>query len=563
MDFRAFLKEHIVRLDGGMGSLLQGRGLAPGEAPERWNLTHPDVICDVQRMYFDAGANVVTANTFGANPLRFGAEELVSIVAAALRIARQAARESRSRQEKFVALDIGPTGQLLAPYGTLGFEDAVSAFAAVARLAEPYGADCILIETMNDSYETKAALLAARENSRLPVLVSNAYGADGKLMTGASPEAMVAMLEGMGADAVGVNCSLGPQALAPVVRRYLACASVPVLLKPNAGLPRIEDGRTVYDVSPADFARDVAALVAEGVRLAGGCCGTTPEYIAALSRALGGLSPRPIAPHEETVVTSYTHAVAFGTRSLVIGERINPTGKKRMKQALAENDMGYLLQEGIRQQEAGADILDVNVGTPGIDEPAMLARAVSELQAVLDLPLCIDTSDAAAMERAMRLYNGKPLVNSVNGKAESLHAVLPLVKKYGGVVIGLTLDEDGIPETAEGRVAIARRILDTAASYGIPRRDVIFDTLTMTISAAPDAAGVTLDALQAIREELGCHTSLGVSNISFGLPTRERVNTAFYTLALSRGLSAAILNPCSDAMMGALRAYDALSSVDP
>ena len=562
MDFRSFLENNIVMLDGGMGSLLQARGLAAGEAPERWNLTRPGDILAVQRAYFDAGTNLLIANTFGANPLRFDDEELSRIIPAAVSIARQAADESRGSQEKFVALDVGPCGQLLAPYGTLGFEDAVRLFSKTVSLGAAAGVDCIFIETMNDSYETKAALLAARETCDLPVIVSNAYGEDGKLMTGASPEAMVAMLEGMGAAAVGVNCSLGPDALAPVVRRYLAAASVPVLLKPNAGLPRVEDGRTVYDISPDAFAASVSSLVREGVRLCGGCCGTTPEYIAALSDGIAGMRAVPVEPKDMTVVSSYTHALTFGTKPLVIGERINPTGKKRFRQALAERDMGYLLSEGIRQQEAGADILDVNVGAPGIDEPALLEESVREIQAVLDLPLCIDTSDPAAMEKAMRLCNGKPLVNSVNGKAESLEAVLPLVAKYGGVVIGLTLDENGIPPTAEGRLAVARHILDAARRYGISPKNVIFDTLTMTVSAASDAAAVTLDSLERIRRELGCHTSLGVSNISFGLPARDRVNAAFFTLALSRGLSAGIINPLSESMMGALRAYCALSGLD-
>ena len=562
MDFRSFLKSRIVTLDGGMGSLLQARGLRPGEAPERWNLTHPDAVLAVQRAYYDAGSNLVIANTFGANPLRFSQEELSRIIPAAIAVARQAAAESSGKQEKFVALDVGPCGQLLAPYGTLGFEDAVRLFSQTVALGAEAGADCVFIETMNDSYETKAALLAAKESCSLPVIVSNAYGADGKLMTGASPEAMVALLEGMGADAVGVNCSLGPEALAPVVRRYLACASVPVLLKPNAGLPRVEDGRTVYDIGPEAFAEAVSALVREGVRLCGGCCGTTPEYIAALKDHTAGLEPVPVRPKEETVVSSYTHAAVFGGRPLLIGERINPTGKKRFRQALAEHDMGYLLSEGIRQQEAGADNLDVNVGAPGLDEPALLEDAVREIQAVLDLPLCIDTSDPVAMERAMRLYNGKPLVNSVNGKQESLDAVLPLVAKYGGTVIALTLDEDGIPPTAEGRVRIARRILDAAQAHGICKKDVVFDTLTMTVSAAEDAAAVTLESLSRIRRELGCHTSLGVSNVSFGLPARERMNAAFFTLALARGLSAGIVNPLSTEMMGAYRSYCALSGLD-
>ena len=564
MDFRTFLHSNLTILDGGMGTLLQKAGLAPGELPEGWNLTRADEVVSIHRAYFDAGSNVVNTNTFGANSLKFSPDELDDIVRAALENARRAARESTGGQEKFVALDIGPTGKMLAPLGTFDFEDAVAVFAETVKLGVKYGADLIMVETMNDSYETKAALLAAKENSDLPVLVSCAFGEDGKLMTGASPAAMVAMLEGMGADAIGVNCSLGPKALAPVVEEYLRLASVPVLLKPNAGLPTVTEGETVYNVAPDEFARDVAALVHDGVRVAGGCCGTTPAYIAALTSEIKaqGLIAVPVTPRRHTAVSSYTHAVTFGEDPILIGERINPTGKKRFKQALAEHDMGYILSEGIRQEEAGVDILDVNVGLPEIDEPALLTEAVCELQAVTNLPLQIDTSDPVAMERALRRYNGKAMVNSVSGKEESLRTVLPLVKKYGGVVVALTLDESGIPDTAEGRVEIARRILAAAAEYGIDRKDIIFDTLAMTVSAAPNAANVTLEALSRIRRELGCHTSLGVSNVSFGLPARDAVNSTFFAMALTSGLSAAIMNPHSADMMKTYYTYRALRGYD-
>ncbi|MBE6651893.1 MAG: homocysteine methyltransferase [Ruminococcaceae bacterium] len=564
MNFCTFLQNNLVILDGGMGTLLQKAGLAPGELPEGWNLTHADEVVAIHRTYFDAGSNVVNTNTFGANILKFSAEELDNIVRAAVENARNAAAQSVGAQEKFVALDIGPTGKMLKPLGNFDFEDAVSVFAETVKLGEKYGVDLIMIETMNDSYETKAALLAAKENSDLPVLVSCAFGEDGKLMTGASPAAMVAMLEGMGADAIGVNCSLGPKALAPVVREYLRLASIPVLLKPNAGLPTVVDGETIYNVPPAEFAREVAALVHDGVRVAGGCCGTTPAYIAALTAEIKamGLIAAPIIPKHDTVVSSYTHAVTFGDDPVLIGERINPTGKKRFKQALTEHDMGYILNEGIKQEEAGADILDVNVGLPEIDEPALLTESVCELQAVTNLPLQIDTSDPVAMERALRRYNGKAMINSVSGKTESLKAVLPLVKKYGGVVVALTLDESGIPDTAEGRVQIARRILAAAAEYGIPKKDIIFDTLAMTVSAAPNAANVTLEALSRIRRELGCHTSLGVSNVSFGLPARDAVNGTFFAMALMSGLSAAIMNPHSADMMKTYHAYRALRGLD-
>ena len=562
MGILELLKQGTVYLDGGMGTLLQARGLKPGENPEEWNLIHPEEITAIHRAYFEAGSNMVCANTFGANPLRFEGEHLERIVAAALANARFARDTSAGDWEKYVALDIGPSGRLLKPYGDLDFEDAVAAFAQTVRLGVKYGADLILIETMNDSYETKAALLAAKENSALPVFVSNAYGEDGKLMTGASPAAMVALLEGMGADAIGVNCSLGPKALAPVVEEYLRRASVPVLLKPNAGLPREENGWAVYDVPPEEFAAETAVLMREGVRLAGGCCGTTPAYISALVERTRGLVPKPVEKKHITCVSSYTHAVDFGEDPVLIGERINPTGKKRFKEALRTGDMDYILNEGIRQQDKGVQVLDVNVGLPEIDEPAVLEQTVCRLQEVVDLPLQIDTSDPVAMERALRRYNGKAMLNSVNGKEESMAAVFPLAKKYGGVVVALTLDESGIPETAEGRLAIAERILQRAAEYGIRREDIIFDPLAMAVSAAPEAAKVTLESLALIRDRLGCRTSLGVSNVSFGLPGREGVNAAFFALALGRGLSAAIMNPFSAAMLRTYHACRALLGLD-
>ncbi len=556
------LKQHMLYLDGGMGTLLQQRGLRAGEAPEGWNLTHPDAVQEIHRAYFDAGSHVVSANTFGANALRYAPDELERIVAAALDNVRAAREASRAAQEKFVALDIGPTGRLLRPFGDFDFEDAVRAFAAAVRLGVKHGAELILIETMSDSYETKAALLAAKENSDLPVFVSNAYGADGKLMTGATPAAMVAMLEGLHADAIGANCSFGPRQLSGVVEELLACASVPVLFMPNAGLPRSVDGRTVYDVGPEDFAQEVAALVARGVRVVGGCCGTTPAHIEALVRRCGGLEPAPVTRKQTACISSYTHAVCFGGAPVLIGERINPTGKKRFQQALRERDIGYVLQEGIRQQEAGAHVLDVNVGLPDVDEPALLCDVVCELQAVVDLPLQIDTSNPVAMEAALRRYNGKALLNSVNGKQESLHSVLPLARKYGALVVALTLDEDGIPATADGRVRIAEKILRAAAAYGLGPEDLLFDPLAMTVSADPGAALVTLEAVRRIGSELGCRTSLGISNVSFGLPARDAVNATFFACALENGLSAAILNPHSADMRRVYYAFRALHGQD-
>ena len=562
MNILDYAKDHILFLDGGMGTLLQAQGLPAGQLPERWNLSHPEIITRIHQDYYDAGSHVVSANTFGANRLKYSSEELDAIVRAAMAAVRQAAAQSTGTQPKWAALDIGPLGRLLKPYGDLDFEDAVSIFAETVCLGVKYGADLIFIETMNDSYETKAALLAAKENSRLPVFVSNAYGEDGKLMTGASPEAMVAMLEGMGADAIGVNCSLGPKALAPIVERYLQYASVPVLLKPNAGLPRTENGATVYDVSDQEFAQDVSRLIAHGVRIAGGCCGTTSAHIRALTQAAAAIAPVPVTEKDMTMVSSYTHAVFFGEKPIRIGERINPTGKKRFREALKAGDMDYILKEGIAQEEQGVEILDVNVGLPDIDESTMLTDAVTELQAIIDLPLQIDTSSPAAMASALRRYNGKPMINSVNGKQETMDAIFPLMKKYGGLVVALTLDERGIPNTAQGRVEIARRILAQAARYGIAKKDLIFDPLALTVSADPGAASQTLAAIRQIRYELGCHTLLGVSNISFGLPQRDILNGTFFALALGQGLSAGILNPHSQEMQKAYHGYCALMGLD-
>ncbi|MGI6280121.1 MAG: homocysteine S-methyltransferase family protein [Acutalibacteraceae bacterium] len=562
MNFSEFLKDNLVLLDGGMGTYLQNKGLKAGEAPESWNITRPDIITDIHRQYFDAGSNVVCTNTFGANSLKFALPELEEIIKAAITNAKAARKESSKAQEKFIALDIGPSGKMLKPLGDLDFEQAVAIFSQTVRLGVKYGVDLIIIETMNDAYETKAALLAAKENSNLPVIVTNAYGEDGKLMTGADPVAMVALLEGIGVDALGANCSLGPKQLTAVAEELLKYASVPVVLKPNAGLPKMVGGKTVFDVGSEEFSKDVAALVKKGIRLFGGCCGTTPEYIKALAEKTENLKPMQVTNKNLTMVSSYTHAVIFGHSPVLIGERINPTGKKRFKQALLENDIDYILSEGVNQQEKGVHILDVNVGIPDIDEKNLLKTAVTELQAVSDLPLQIDTSNIEAMETALRLYNGKAMINSVNGKTESMRAVFPLMKKYGGVAVALTLDENGIPETADGRFQIAKKILATAAEYGIDKKDIVFDTLTLTISADNSAANVTLEALGRIKYELGCHTSLGVSNVSFGLPNRDAVNSTFFTLALSKGLSAAIMNPYSADMMKVYYSYNALTGFD-
>lgn len=562
MNIRDFIKNNIVYLDGGMGTLLQKSGLQPGELPEKWNISHPEIICEIHRSYYDSGSNVVNTNTFGANILKFSREELDEIIRHAVENAARAKELSSGTQEKFIALDVGPTGKLLKPLGDLDFDKAVEIFSETIKIGAKYGVDLITIETMNDSYETKAAVLAAKESCDLPILVTNAYGENGRLMTGADPAVMVAMLEGMGVDAIGANCSLGPKQLAGVMDELLKYSSVPVVFKPNAGLPKSENGVTFYDVDADEFAEDIKKSVENGVRIVGGCCGTTPEYIKKVHELTCDLKPKTIEKKSYSVVTSYNKAVFFGKRPVLIGERINPTGKKRFKQALAEKDIGYILQEAVNQQAKGVHVLDVNVGLPGIDEKAMLTDSVCELQCVTDLPLQLDSSDPIAMESALRRYNGKAMVNSVNGKEESMRAVFPLVKKYGGFTVALTLDESGIPSTVEGRMKIAEKILATAAEYGIDKKDIIFDPLAMTVSADKMSAVTTLETVKRITENLGCNASLGVSNVSFGLPSRELVNASFFTAAMENGLSAAIMNPYSERMLEAYYSFNVIKGLD-
>lgn len=562
MNIRDFIKNNIVYLDGGMGTLLQKSGLQPGELPERWNISHPEVIKEIHKSYYDSGSNIVNTNTFGANSLKFGTDELSEIIYHAVKNADEARKASSGKQEKFIALDVGPTGKLLKPLGDLDFEDAVKAFAEVISLGVKYGVDLITIETMNDSYETKAAVLAAKENSDLPIIVTNAYGENGRLMTGADPAVMATMLEGMGVDAIGANCSLGPKQLMGVMGELLKYCSVPVAFKPNAGLPKSDGKVTYYDVDAEEFAQDIKLAVSNGVRIVGGCCGTTPEYIKKVCELTRDIRPKEIEKKTYSVCTSYNKAVFFGEKPILIGERINPTGKKRFKQALLENDIGYILQEAVNQQAKGVHVLDVNVGLPGIDEAQMLTNSVCELQCVTDLPLQIDSSDPVAMESALRRYNGKAMINSVNGKEENLNAIFPLVKKYGGFVVALTLDEKGIPSTVDGRMKIARKILLTAALYGINKKDIIFDPLAMTVSADKMSAVTTLETVKKITEQLGCNTSLGVSNVSFGLPSRDLVNAAFFTTAMENGLSAAIMNPYSERMMEAYYSFNVVKGLD-
>ncbi|MBR1989378.1 MAG: homocysteine S-methyltransferase family protein [Firmicutes bacterium] len=562
------LGKRMLFFDGGMGTMLQKKGVKPGEITEIWNITRPADVYDVHCEYLSAGADIIMANTFGANAIKlegtgYTVDEIVKAgVANAQRAVLDVCGPDTGRKA-WVAMDLAPTGKLLKPFGTMEFDAAYELYKEMVIAGADAGADIMMVETMGDTYEIKAAILAIKENCDLPVFATVTFDEKGKLLTGANVEAVVTMLEGLGADAIGINCGLGPVQMRPLVQQMLSLTSLPVIVNPNAGLPRQEGDKTVYDITPEQFADVMEEMAADGVWLMGGCCGTTPEYIRLIHDRCVGKRLKPITKKEITRVSSYSHAVNFEDGHVIIGERINPTGKSRFKQALRDGDIDYVLQEGFAQEDAGAKILDVNVGLPEIDEEQMLYRVMTELQAVIDLPLQIDTADINTMETALRYYNGKAMINSVNGKRESMDAIFPLVKKYGGVVVGLTLDEKGIPETAAGRLEIARKIVDAALYYGIKKEDIIIDVLCMTISSDHNSAQVTLDALELVKKELGVKTSLGVSNISFGLPARENINANFYTMALQRGLDAAIINPKSRAMMTSYYAYNALAGKDP
>nr|WP_314460252.1 homocysteine S-methyltransferase family protein [uncultured Clostridium sp.] len=563
------LKNRILFFDGGMGSLLQANGLKPGELPETWNVTHSELIVKLHRDYLEAGADIIKTNTFGANGLKYNQDkefDLEQIVTAAMKNAKEAVNTAdyqKGRKKGSVALDIGPTGKLLKPLGDLDFEDAYELFSQVVRIGEREGADLILIETMSDSYEAKAAVLAAKENSSRPVFVTMIFDDKGKLLTGGNVESTVALLEGLGVDALGINCGLGPVQMKGILEDIMKVVSLPVIVNPNAGLPRSEGGKTIYDIDADEFARVMKEIAEAGACIIGGCCGTTPEHIEKMVALCKDNPVRLPEKKNRTVISSYAQAVVIDKNPVIIGERINPTGKSKFKQALKDHNLEYILKEGVLQQDNGAHVLDVNVGLPEIDEPSMMVEVVKELQSIIDLPLQIDTSNMTAMERAMRIYNGKPLINSVNGKKEVMEAIFPLVKRYGGVVVALALDEDGIPETPEGRITVSRKIYDKAAGYGIGKEDIIIDALCMTVSSDSKGAITTLETVRRVRDELGGKTILGVSNISFGLPQREIVNAAFFTMALQNGLNAAIINPNSEAMMRSYYSYRVLADLDP
>lgn len=559
------LGKELLFFDGGMGTLLQAEGLQPGELPETWNIERKETIRKIHQSYFEAGSDIVLTNTFGENALKFHDENcsLKAIIDAAVENVRFGAKAGiRDGRDYYVALDIGPTGKLLKPLGDLSFEDAYEAFKEVVQYGEKAGADLIHIETMSDTYEVKAAVLAAKENTNLPVFATMIFDDKGKLLTGGDVPSVVALLEGLRVDALGINCGMGPKQMLPILQQIAQYTSLPIIVKPNAGLPKQRDGQTYYDVTPDVFAKQLQEIVKAGACVIGGCCGTTPKHIRAMISACKDLEMTKPTFKNHTIVSSYGKAVELGDMPVIIGERINPTGKSKFKQALKEHNLDYILKEGITQQDKGAHILDVNVGLPDVDEVVMMKEVVRELQSVTSLPLQIDTVDTEAMEQAMRIYNGKPMVNSVSGKQESMNAVFPLIQKYGGVVIGLTLDENGIPKTAKGRLEVAGKIIEEAKKYGIDKKDIVIDVLTMTISSEPNGAKTTLEALKMVRDTYGVRTALGVSNISFGLPSRPVINANFYTMAMQNGLTAGIINPSSEDMMRSYHSYCALMNYD-
>lgn len=561
MKFIDLLGKERLFFDGAMGTMLQKNGLSAGEIPETWNITHRDTVYAIHKAYADAGCNIIKSNTFGANALKFkGTDYTVEeIVTSAIDIAKTAVS---GKDKTFVALDLGPTGKLLKPYGELPFETAYELYKQQVIAGKKAGADLVLIETMGDTYEIKAAVLAAKENCDLPIVVTMIFDESGKLLTGSDIKTAVFMLEGLGVDAIGFNCGLGPRQMLSLLPELLKYSSTPLAVNPNAGLPECVNGVTFFNVTPEEFANDLKELAEMGVSLLGGCCGTTPEHLKEAVKLCKDIPVLPVKQKNITAVTSYSKTAVIGERPIIIGERINPTGKKKLKAALVSGDSGYIFSEALSQVECGADVLDVNVGLPEIDEPKVMCDTVRGIQGITNLPLQIDTSDPAAMEQALRIYNGKPLINSVNGKKESMEKIFPLAKKYGGVVVCLTLDEGGIPESAEGRIKIAEKIINTAKEYGIDKKDLIIDTLAMTVSTGAENAKRTLQALSYVRNTLGVNTVLGVSNISFGLPKRDNINAAFFTLAMGSGLSAGIINPKSDSMMNAFYSYCALNGYD-
>lgn len=560
MDIRKAMEDRVLFFDGAMGTMVQQAGLEGGQQPEIYNMIHPEIITSIHKAYIEAGADIITTNTLGANKYKLEGTgyRVEEIIGQAVALARQAAGD------RWVALDIGPIGQLMEPNGSLSFDDVYEAVARQVKAGVKAGADLVIIETISDLYEMKAAVLAVKENSSLPVFCTLTYDQSGRTMMGTDPLTAVNVLEGLGVDAIGANCSLGPKELLPIMDEILKYAHIPVIVQPNAGLPRLEDGVTVFDVSPEEFASYGRKMVDKGVRIIGGCCGTRPEFIEKLREEIEDLVYNPQLSNDRrlTAVSSASNTIIIGEDIRLVGERINPSGKESMERALKEEDFDGIISEAIEQKMAGAHILDINVGLPDIDQKDIMTKLVSEIQGMVNTPLQIDSTVPEVIEAAVRMYNGKPIINSVTGEEESMKAIFPIAKKYGACVIGLTIDETGIPETAQGRLEIARRIVETALKYGIPKENLLIDTLVLAASASQDMTMETLKALELIKTELKVKTILGISNVSFGLPKRSLLNRAFLAMALSRGLDAAILDPFDKSMMETIDSYRVMADLD-
>ncbi|SHJ71249.1 homocysteine S-methyltransferase family protein [Paramaledivibacter caminithermalis] len=558
MGIQKLLKDNFLIFDGAMGTMLQREGLKAGELPEAYNINFPEVVYNIHRKYIEAGADIITTNTFGANrfKLKDSPYTVEGVVKAAVNIAKKAA------EDKLVALDIGATGKLMQPYGTLSFNDAYDVFKEQVIAGKAAGADVILIETISDIYEARAAILAAKENSDLPVFCTLTFQENKRTLMGTDATTMVQVFEGLGVDVLGVNCSLGPKQIQPIVDEILKIAVIPVMIQPNAGLPKLIDGETIYDLTAPEFAKEVNIMAEKGVSIFGGCCGTDPNFIRTVKENLKGLKPKKIENKRLTAACSSKKTVILGESVKIIGERINPTGKKKLKEALRNNDIDYIISEAIVQKETGSDILDINLGLPEIDEKEMMRKVVIELQSLIDLPLQIDSVKADVIEEAVRIYNGKAIINSVNGKTSSMEKIFPIAKKYGACVIGLTLDEEGLPKTAEKRLKIASKIIETAKTYGIPEENIIIDCLVLTASAAQESVMETLKAIPMIKSKYNVKTVLGASNVSFGLPNRKIINATYLALALGYGLDAPITDSTSEILMDTIRSFKILANQD-
>ncbi len=556
------IKENFLFFDGAMGTMLQEAGMKAGEIPELYNIENPDIIYDIHKKYFEAGAHVATTNTFGANKLKLEGKgySLEEIITSAVKNAVKAAEEFKDK--KYVALDIGPIGSLLAPLGTLKFEEAYEIFKEQVVAGTKAGADLILIETMSDLYEAKAAVLAAKENSHLPVFCTMTFHDENRTFSGTDVLTMVSVLEGLGVDALGVNCSKGPNELQGIVEEVLKYSHLPVIVQANAGNPKVKNNKVYYDFDKDLYSEEILIMAQKGVAIIGGCCGTTPEYIKSIVGKLKNIKPIKLNPKRITCTSSSSQTVIIGEEVKIIGERINPTGKKRLKEALRNGEIDYLIKEAINQMETGSDILDVNVGLPDIDEKSMMKKVVEDLQSLISLPLQIDSANEEVIEEAVRIYNGKPIINSVNGKKSSMDKILPIVKKYGALVIALTLDEEGIPKNSQKRLEIAGKIIEEAKSYGISEEDILVDPLVLTASAEQSAVLETLKAITMIKSKYNVKIVLGTSNVSFGLPNREILNTTYLAMALSYGLDAPITDSTNESLMDVVRSFKVLANQD-